>query len=121
MSRPAAKVPTPARLGEGAPTGVAAQSVSGIVGKTILGSADVARARERRRIARLRRLVAVAALVLGWIVIRRISGHGIFPTVHLPHGLATIVPIILIICMLGAVMLAPLLAAGRSPHTLIRP
>ena len=30
-------------------------------------------------------------------------------------------PILLVIGMLGAVMLAPLLAAGRSPHTLIRP
>ena len=71
--------------------------------------------------ARLRRLVAVAALALGWVVIRRISGHGIFPTIHLPHGLGTAVPIVLIVCMLGAVMLAPLLVAGRSPHTLIRP
>ena len=92
MSRPAEKVPTPARPGEAAPGSVAARSVSGIVGDTILGSADVAQARERRRIARLRRLVAVAALVLGWIVIRRVSGHGIFPTVHLPHGLGTILP-----------------------------
>ena len=91
------------------------------MGDTILGSADVSQARERRRLARLRRLVAVAALVLGWVVIRRISGHGIFPSLHLPHGLGTVIPILLIVCMLGAVMLAPLLFAGRSPHTLIRP
>ncbi len=77
-------------------------SISGIVGDTILGSADVSQARERRRLARLRRLVAVAALVLGWIVIRRISGHGIFPSLHLPHGLGTVIPILLIICMLGS-------------------
>src|SRR6202034_3904854 len=70
---------------------------------------------------RLRRLVAVSALVLGWIVIRRVTGHGIFPTFHLPHGLGTAIPIVLIVGMLGAVMLAPLLVAGRSPHTLIRP
>ena len=106
MSRPAEKVPGSARPGEEAPAS-AGGSISGIVGDTILGSADVSRARERRRLARLRRLVAVAALVLGWVVIRRISGHGIFPTLHLPHGLGTVIPILLIICMLGAVMLAP--------------
>src|SRR5580704_16404270 len=100
MSRPAEKVPTPARPGQQAPAG-ASRSISGIVGDSILGSADVSRARERRRIARLRRLVAIAALALGWVVIRRISGHGIFPTLHLPHGLDTAVPIVLIVCMLG--------------------
>ncbi len=120
MSRPADKVPPSARPGEDAGT-AARRSVSGIVGDTVLATADVAQARERRRIARLRRLVAVAALFLGWIVIRRISGRGIFPTVHLPHGFGTALPILLIVCMLGAVMLAPLVGAGRSPHSLIRP
>ena len=67
MSRPAEKVPAPARPGEAASEQPVRRApiVSGIVGDTILGSADVARARERRRIARLRRLVAVAALVAG--------------------------------------------------------
>src|SRR3984957_10836364 len=120
MSRPTEKVPGSARPGEEAPA-TAGRSISGIVGDTILGSADVSQARERRRLARVRRLVPVAALALGWVVIRRISGHGIFPSMHLPHGLGTVIPILLIICMLGAVMLAPLLFAGRSPHTLIRP
>src|SRR5271154_2303494 len=112
MSRPAEKVPTPARPGVETPSSLATRSVSGIVGDTILGSADVARARERRRLSRLRRLVAVLALALGWIVIRQSTGHGIFPTLHLPHGLGTAVPILLIVGMLGAVMLAPLFAAG---------
>jgi cell division protease FtsH len=95
--------------------------VAGIVGDTILGSADVARIRERRRIARLRRLVAFSALILGWVVIRRVTGHGIFPALHLPHGLVTVLPIMLIVLMLGAVMAAPFIGAGRSPHTLVRP
>ena len=119
MSRPADLVPSPAR--PGSPTGRAGEAVSGIVGDTILGSADVARARERRRYIRLRRLVAVLALLWGWIVIRGITGHGIFPSVHLPHWLGGALPLFLIVVMLGVVMLAPLLAAGRSPHTLIRP
>ena len=90
MSRPADLVPTPAR--PGTPASQTGDPVSGIVGDTILGSADVARARERRRLIRLRRLVAFSALALGWIVIRRISGHGIFPSVHLPHWLGGALP-----------------------------
>ncbi len=95
--------------------------MSGIVGDSILVNADVSRARERRRIARVRRLVAVVALLLGWFVIRRVSGHSIFPAVHLPHWLGGALPIIIIVLMLGAVMAAPFLGAGRSPHKLIRP
>ena len=64
MSRPVDGVPASARP-DGDPGAVAHRSVSGIVGDTILGSADVARTRERRRITRLRRLVAVGALALG--------------------------------------------------------
>ena len=82
MSRPADLVPGSRASRERRPW--PADPMSGIVGDTILGSADVARARERRRIARLRRLVAVAALVLGWVVIRRISGHGILPVAPPP-------------------------------------
>ncbi len=119
MSRPADLVPPPAR--PGTPAAQAGEGVSGIVGDSILGSADVARARERRRYIRLRRLVAILALLWGWIVIREITGHGVVPSIHLPHWLGGALPLVLIVLMLGAVMLAPLLAAGRSPHTLIRP
>ena len=95
--------------------------MTGIVGDAILGSADVARARERRRHIRLRRLVAVVALVVGWIFVRSMRGHSIFPTISLPHALVAESPILIIVVMLGVVMLLPLLGAGRSPHTLIRP
>jgi cell division protease FtsH len=116
MSRPAAPVPTTARSSL-----EAADAVTGIVGKSILGSADVSRARERRRQMRLRRLVAVAALMLGWVAIRTASGRGVFPPIHLPHWAFAALPIAIIVLMLGAVMAAPFLGAGRSPHTLIRP
>ena len=49
MSRPVDRVPASARPDDD-PGAVAHRSVSGIVGDTILGSADVARTRERRRI-----------------------------------------------------------------------
>jgi ATP-dependent Zn protease len=91
------------------------------VGDAILGRADVARARERRRLIRLRRLVACAALVFGWVVIRTMNGKGVVPALHLPHWLATALPISLIVLLLGAVMVLPFIGAGRSPHMLIRP
>ena len=95
--------------------------MAGIVGDAVLGRADVARTRERRRLTRLRRLVAVGALVAGWSVMRRVSGRALFPAVHLPHWVAGALPAFLIVLMLGVVMLAPLLGAGRSPHTMVRP
>ena len=115
MSRPASTVPSPARFQP------ASTTMTGIVGDAILGSADVARAREHRRHIRLRRLVAIVALVLGWIFVRSMTGHSIFPSISLPHALVAESPILIIVVMLGIVMLLPLLGAGRSPHTLIRP
>ena len=119
MSRSADVVSSPSPLETG--TVESSAAVTGIVGDAVLGRADVSRVRERRRIRRVRRLVAVLALVLGWVVIRTMNGKGILPALHLPHWLATSLPILLVILLLGAVMGAPLLGAGRSPHMLIRP
>ncbi len=116
MSRPAPLVPSTA---QSAPE--ATDTVTRIVGSSILGTADVSRARERRRQTRLRRLVAVAALGLGWVAIRSASGRGIFPSLHLPHWAFAALPLAIIVLMLGAVMAAPFIGAGRSPHTLVRP
>jgi ATP-dependent Zn protease len=95
--------------------------VSGIVGDAILGSADVARARERRRQIRLRRLLVALVVVLGWMVFREVRGVSLVPSLSPPHWLGTALPMIVIILMLGVVMAAPFIGAGRSPHTLIRP
>jgi ATP-dependent Zn protease len=95
--------------------------MDGVVGDTVLGSADVSRARERRRHTRLRRLVALLGLVFGWVLIRTTTGHGIFPSLGAPHWLVPLLPAFIIVLMLGAVMAGPFLGAGRSPHTLIRP
>jgi cell division protease FtsH len=100
---------------------IKAHAMDGVVGDTILGSADVSRAQERRRHTRLRRLVAVGALALGWVVIRASRGQGIFPSVTLPHWFGPLLPIMIIMVMLAAVMIGPYIGAGRSPHTLIRP
>jgi cell division protease FtsH len=101
--------------------GPRAHAMDGVVGDTILGNADVSRAQERRRHTRLRRAIAVLALMLGWVVMRVSTGHGLFPTVNMPHWLGPILPMFIIIALLGVVMLGPLLFAGRSPHTLVRP
>ncbi|HEY1828021.1 MAG TPA: AAA family ATPase, partial [Acidimicrobiales bacterium] len=95
--------------------------LAGVVGDTILGNADVARTRELHRLRRMRRLVAVGALALGWVVMRSISGHSVFPHVAIPSSLTAILPMAIIVLLLGAVIALPLLTAGRSPHTLIRP
>jgi cell division protease FtsH len=99
----------------------AKHAMDGVVGDTILGSADVSRAQERRRHTRHRRAVALSALVLGWVAIRLASGHSLFPSVPFPHWLGPILPIAIIVLLLGVVMLAPFIGAGRSPHMLIRP
>jgi ATP-dependent Zn protease len=107
---------------ERVPTTVApVHAMSGVVGDTILGSADVSRARERRRIIRQRRAVALGSLTLGWLVMCDITGRGLFPSVTMPHWFGPMAPMLIIVVLLGAVMVAPFVGAGRSPHTLIRP
>jgi ATP-dependent Zn protease len=44
-----------------------------------------------------------------------------FPHIPFPAGADRWIPAVVIILLLGAVMLGPLLGAGRSPHLLIRP
>jgi cell division protease FtsH len=96
-------------------------ALSGVVGTTILGTADVSRAQERRRRIRLRRVVAVLDLVLGWVAIRMLMGTSVIPDLHAPSWVGKFLPIVILIGLLGLVMVGPFLGAGRSPHTLIRP
>ena len=98
-----------------------AHALSGVVGNTIMGTADVSRAQERRRRIRLRRMVALLDLVGGWVAIRLLMGRAIVPDLHAPHWVGTVMPALLLISLLGLVMVGPFLGAGRSPHTLIRP
>jgi ATP-dependent Zn protease len=91
------------------------------VGDTILVNADVARARERRRATRLRRVLVLLSVVLAWMVFRLATGHGLFPSVSFPPGLARFIPAFAIILILAALILGPMLGVGRSPHMVIRP
>jgi cell division protease FtsH len=98
-----------------------AHSMVGAVGGSILANADVARAQERRRETRLRRVLAVLCVVLAWMVLRRVTGHGLLPHLSVPSSIDRWLPAFAIILLLGVVMVGPFIGAGRSPHMLIRP
>jgi len=98
-----------------------AHAMVGAVGDSILVNADVAKAQGRRHEKRLRRILAVCIVVLAWLVYRMISGQGMFPSIPFPSGADRWLPAVAIILLLAAVMLGPMLGAGRSPHLLIRP
>jgi cell division protease FtsH len=98
-----------------------AHAMVGAVGDSILVNADVAKAQGRRHDKRLRRILVVCLVVLAWLVYRLAAGQGMFPAVSLPSGADRWLPAVIIILLLGAVMLGPMLGAGRSPHLLIRP
>jgi cell division protease FtsH len=98
-----------------------AHAMAGAVGDSIMINADVARAQGRRHDKRLRRVLIVCLVVLAWLVYRLASGHGMFPSIPFPSGADRWLPAVIIILLLGAVMLGPMLGAGRSPHLLIRP
>jgi cell division protease FtsH len=93
----------------------------GAVGGSILANADVARAQDRRRETRLRRVLVAVSLVLTWMVLRLVTGHHLFPSLSVPSSLDRWLPALAIIVLLGVVMVAPFVGAGRSPHMLIRP
>jgi len=79
-----------------------AQTMVGAVGGSILANADVARAQGRRRE-------------------RLATGHALFPSLSVPPSIDRWLPALAIILLLGVVMIAPFVGAGRSPHMLIRP
>ncbi len=101
----------------------------------VLRSADVSQAREQFRQRRLRRLAILLALILVPLALRAIIG-GVryaqgnlkgaesafaWPGFHIPAGVGTYLPAIILIGMLSLVMVVPMLGAGRSPHVLFRP
>jgi cell division protease FtsH len=98
------------------------------------GSADVAIAREKGRQRRLRRVAVALSMVGAWVVGWAVYGlvtfraggfaraaaifgnplHVAMP--HMPPGMASYAPAIVLIVVLCAAMVVPLLGAGRSPH-----
>jgi cell division protease FtsH len=82
--------------------------------------ADVGVAREASRRRRLRHLVVIGALVAAWLWISLFAGH-LLLVPHLSRGERQMLPLVAILVLVAAVMVLPLLAAGRSPHVRYRP
>jgi cell division protease FtsH len=88
---------------------------------SVLGRAlaDVAATRERTRLLRLRRLTIALVLLAVWMGWRQFVQHDPVQP-GLPPMLAEMGPMLIIVAMLAAVLLIPLVGAGRSPHVLYR-
>jgi cell division protease FtsH len=83
-------------------------------------AADVAVARERARQARLTKLGILLAPLALWLWLRLAAGNPVQPGLHNPIP-PELLPAVLLMVLLCAVLVVPLLGAGRSPHVLYRP
>jgi ATP-dependent Zn protease len=90
--------------------------------RTVLraATADVGISREGVRRRRLARLAVVLGAWSLWLWYRILT-HDPFGLPRLTPRVLAFLPIVALIVMLGAAMLIPLLAAGRSPHVVFRP
>jgi cell division protease FtsH len=89
--------------------------------KVIRSTADVAVARERVRRRRLERLRNVLLPIAAWVIFRMLTGNPVQPGLpSLPENMGPFLPGLMIMTVLTAVILLPMLGAGRSPHVLYR-
>ncbi len=96
--------------------------LTSLVGPTVLGEqGDVAAAREMHRRRRMRKLLAVLAIVFVWVVWRRIAHETLLPFPHVGGTLAHYAPALVLIGLLALVLGAQFIGGGASPHTLFRP
>jgi ATP-dependent Zn protease len=84
------------------------------------GRADVQRIRARTRRKRVIRLVALFALLDGYLWYRYAT-HNPLQLPKLPADSVTWLPQVILILCLGVVMVLPFILAGRSPHIIVRP
>src|SRR5690349_6925650 len=77
--------------------------------------------RERSRRSRLRRVAYALGVATAVLWFRVLTGHPLGVGLpHLPSGLSSFLPALVLICLLGSVLVIPMIAAGRSPHVLYR-
>jgi ATP-dependent Zn protease len=82
---------------------------------------DVIVARERARQHRIRRIVVALALLVAFVGVRDLTGNPVgFGFPHLPPSMANLAPALFLVILLGAVLVIPMLGAGRSPHLMFR-
>ena len=83
---------------------------------------DVVRAREGHRQRRLRRVAFVLAPLVAWLWWRIAHGNPAQAGVpELPADAIIWMPAIIFFALLGAIIILPMLAAGRSPHVTYLP
>jgi ATP-dependent Zn protease len=85
---------------------------------------DVAQLREAHRQRRMRTILVVLAAVLAYLWYRVLTDNPIragWPHLEIPESMQQYVPGMILVVLLGTVLILPLLAAGKSPHTLYRP
>lgn len=83
---------------------------------------DTTSSREKSRQRRLRRVTIVLAVPLIWFWYRQLTGDPIslgFPAIMSENPELTL--LVLLLGFMGAMMVVPMLVAGKSPHTLLRP
>jgi cell division protease FtsH len=86
------------------------------------GRSDVGATRERVRQARLRRLGIILAVIAIALWFRIIFDHGhMFGMPQIPSSFDRYLPIVAVCILLGAILILPLIGAGKSPHVLYRP
>jgi ATP-dependent Zn protease len=83
-------------------------------------AADVAVARERARQKRLVKLGSFLGPLALWMWLRLMAGNPVSPGISNPIP-AELFPAVLLMVLLCAVLVLPMLGAGRSPHVLYRP
>ena len=108
--------------GEGAtadPVALGALAASGVA---TMATTDVGAHQVRHRSTRLRRLAGVLAVIASLLVLRDLFAPGAsLPSPSVPASFHPYLLPFALILLLSAVMIVPLLAAGRSPHILFRP
>ncbi len=96
--------------------------LTSLVGPNVLGEqGDVAAIRERQRLRRVRKLLVVLTVVLGWVVLRQLTHASLVPLPHVGGTLARYLPALLLIGVLALIFGAQFVGGGASPHTLFRP
>ena len=91
-------------------------------GVAAMHSTDVGAHQTRSRSVRMQRLAALLATVLVLLVLRDVLAPGLsLPSLSIPTSMTPFLTPLLLIVLLSAVMIVPMVTAGRSPHILYRP
>jgi ATP-dependent Zn protease len=91
-------------------------------GMAAMHTTDVGAHQVRSRSVRMQRLAGLLATVFTLLVLRDVLAPGLsLPSPSIPPSLTPFMTPLVLIVLLSAVMIVPMVAAGRSPHILYRP